>query len=60
MGRFPMVTLDSVDMRILDKDASQSLAQIAGQVHLSQNACWHRILDGEDQAHHGHSTQTPG
>ena len=51
MGQFPMVTLDSVDMRILDclqKDASQSLAQIAGQVHLSQNACWHRIHRLED------------
>jgi len=46
-----MVTLDSVDVRILDclqRDASQSLAKISGQVHLSQNACWHRIHRLED------------
>ena len=41
-----MVTLDGVDLRILDclqNNASQSLAEIAPQVHLSQNACWNRI-----------------
>ena len=46
------MTLDSVDIRILDSlqtDASQSLAKIAGQVHLSQNACWHRIHRLEDE-----------
>lgn len=46
-----MAMLDSVDIRILDclqTDASQSLARIAGQVHLSQNACWHRIHRLED------------
>src|ERR1700692_2111023 len=43
---FPMAGLDSTDCRILQSlqvDASQSLADIAKQVNLSPNACWHRI-----------------
>jgi Lrp/AsnC family transcriptional regulator len=52
MGNLHMATLDSTDIRILQclqVDASRSLADIAGQVHLSQNACWHRIrqLEGK-------------
>jgi Lrp/AsnC family transcriptional regulator len=41
-----MAGLDSTDCRILQSlqiDASQSLADIAKQVNLSPNACWHRI-----------------
>jgi Lrp/AsnC family transcriptional regulator len=41
-----MAGLDSTDCRILQSlqvDASQSLADIARQVNLSPNACWHRI-----------------
>jgi len=41
-----MAGLDSMDCRILESlqtDASQSLADIATQVNLSPNACWHRI-----------------
>lgn len=41
-----MAGLDSTDCRILQSlqaDASQSLAEIAKQVNLSPNACWHRI-----------------
>lgn len=39
-------TLDAFDLKILEllqADASQSIAEIAGQVNLSQNACWRRI-----------------
>ena len=45
-----MAGLDNTDCRILESlqaDASQSLAQIAEQVSLSQNACWHRIKNLE-------------
>lgn len=38
--------LDSIDVKLLDrvqKDASESLAQIAEGVGLSANACWKRI-----------------
>src|SRR6202162_1743413 len=45
-SNFPMAGLDSTDCRILQSlqaDASQSLAEIAKQVNLSPNACWHRI-----------------
>ena len=41
-----MATPDTTDCRILESlqmDASQSLADIARQVNLSPNACWHRI-----------------
>lgn len=41
-----MSTLDSQDITILgllQRDASRSLADIAAEVHLSQNACWRRI-----------------
>lgn len=41
-----MPDLDGTDLRILgllQEDASQSVAAMAEQVHLSTNACWHRI-----------------
>lgn len=41
-----MPDLDATDLRILDllqEDASQAVAAIAERVHLSTNACWHRI-----------------
>jgi Lrp/AsnC family transcriptional regulator len=47
----PIPALDSTDVRILQRlqdDASQSLAQIAECVHLSPNACWHRIKRMEE------------
>jgi Lrp/AsnC family transcriptional regulator len=47
----PIPDLDSTDVRILQclqDDASQSLAQIAECVHLSPNACWHRIKRMEE------------
>jgi len=46
-----MAGLDSTDCRILQSlqtDASQSLADIAKQVNLSQNACWYRIKHLEE------------
>ncbi|MGC2461866.1 MAG: Lrp/AsnC family transcriptional regulator [Steroidobacteraceae bacterium] len=45
------MTLDGTDLRILglvQNDASQSLAEIAEQVHLSPNACWRRIRQLEE------------
>jgi Lrp/AsnC family transcriptional regulator len=45
------MTLDGTDLRILglvQNDASQSLAEIAQQVHLSPNACWRRIRQLEE------------
>ncbi len=47
-----MTGLDSTDCRILQSlqiDASQSLADIAKQVNLSPNACWHRIRHLEQE-----------
>lgn len=47
-----MAGLDSTDCRILQSlqvDASQSLADIAKQVNLSPNACWHRIKHLEEE-----------
>lgn len=41
-----MVDFDFIDLRILDalqRDASQSIEQIAQAVGLSQNPCWRRI-----------------
>lgn len=38
--------LDNIDrdiLRLLQKDASLSVDDISGQVHLSRNACWRRI-----------------
>src|SRR6185312_3294225 len=46
VGKFPMPELDDTDLRILgflQEDAAQSVAAIAERVHLSTNACWHRI-----------------
>ncbi|MGB8601135.1 MAG: Lrp/AsnC family transcriptional regulator [Rhizomicrobium sp.] len=46
------VKLDSIDIRILNalqSDASQSVAVIAEDVALSQNACWRRIKRLEDE-----------
>jgi Lrp/AsnC family transcriptional regulator len=46
-----MPDLDGTDLRILallQADASQSVAAMAEQVHLSTNACWHRIKRLED------------
>ena len=51
MRNSPIPDLDSTDVRILQRlqdDASQSLAQIAECVHLSPNACWHRIKRMEE------------
>jgi len=44
--------LDSIDihiLRLLQRDASRSIGDIANSVHLSQNACWRRIkrLEGD-------------
>jgi len=44
--------LDSIDihiLRLLQRDASRSIGDIANTVHLSQNACWRRIkrLEGD-------------
>ena len=47
-----MIALDMVDSKILDllqTDASRSIAEIADQVHLSQNACWRRIKRLEEE-----------
>ncbi len=35
-------------LRLLQRDASLSIAEIADSVHLSQNACWRRIKRLED------------
>lgn len=46
-----MAALDAIDIRILgvlQEDASRSIAEIADQVHLSQNACWRRIRQLEE------------
>jgi len=46
-----MAALDPIDLKILDllqTDASQSIAEIADRVHLSQNACWRRIKQLEE------------
>ena len=46
-----MAQLDGIDLKILDlvqNDASRSIAEIAEQVHLSQNACWRRIRQLEE------------
>src|SRR5262252_7664145 len=46
-----MPDLDAIDIRILgvlQEDASHSIAEIAEQVHLSQNACWRRIRQLEE------------
>jgi Lrp/AsnC family transcriptional regulator len=43
---------DGIDLKILDllqNDASLSIAEIADRVHLSQNACWRRIKQLEDE-----------
>ncbi|SRR5258708_2130152 len=40
------VELDDTDVRILQAlqiDASQSIAELSEQIHLSSNACWRRI-----------------
>ena len=47
-----MAQLDGIDIKILDllqNDASQSIADIAERVHLSQNACWRRIRQLEEE-----------
>src|SRR6266853_6557451 len=47
-----MAQLDGIDVKILDllqNDASQSIADIAERVHLSQNACWRRIKQLEEE-----------
>ena len=46
-----MTALDPIDLKILallQTDASQSIAEIADRVHLSQNACWRRIKQLEE------------
>ena len=43
--------IDSIDVKILEclqADCSQSIAEIADRVHLSQNACWRRIKQLEE------------
>ena len=47
-----MTELDTIDVKILDllqTDASLPIAEIAGRVHLSQNACWRRIKQLEER-----------
>ena len=47
-----MAGFDSIDLRILDvvqNDASLPIAEIADRVNLSQNACWRRIKQLEDE-----------
>src|SRR5258708_37380689 len=47
-----MGELDGIDVKILDllqNDSSQSIAEIAERVHLSQNACWRRIKQLEEE-----------
>ena len=47
-----MAQRDGIDIKILDllqNDASQSIVEIAERVHLSQNACWRRIRQLEEQ-----------
>ena len=46
-----MAALDAIDVKILDllqDDASRSIAEISEQVHLSQNACWRRVRQLEE------------
>lgn len=48
----PKIRLDAADLRILaslQEDASRSIADIADRIHLSANACWHRIKKMEDE-----------
>ena len=43
--------IDSFDVKILEclqTDCSQSIAEIADRIHLSQNACWRRIKQLEE------------
>src|SRR5207245_1718239 len=52
LGNFPTMQLDNPDLailRLLQRDASMSIAQIADSVNLSQNACWRRIKRMEDE-----------
>jgi Lrp/AsnC family transcriptional regulator len=52
MGYYSMTPLDSIDigiLTVLQKDASRSIAEIAEDVHLSQNACWRRIKRLEEE-----------
>jgi Lrp/AsnC family transcriptional regulator len=47
-----MAAYDPTDLRILDilqNDASLPIAEIADRVNLSQNACWRRIKQLEEQ-----------
>src|SRR5215470_12803228 len=47
-----MTALDAINVKILEllqADASQSIADIAERVHLSQNACWRRIKQLEEE-----------
>ena len=47
-----MAPCDGIDLKILDlvqNDASLSIAEIAERVHLSQNACWRRIKQLEEE-----------
>jgi len=46
-----MADVDETDLqilRLLQRDAALSIAEIADSVHLSQNACWRRIKRLED------------
>src|ERR1035438_7373085 len=48
--------LDKIDLKILDlmqKDAKKSAAQIGEAVNLSQNACWRRINQLEEEGYIG-------
>src|SRR3954464_14269668 len=47
-----MPACDQMDLRILDilqNDASLPITEIADRVHLSQNACWRRIKQLEEE-----------
>ena len=46
--------LDGIDLRILailQENAERSIGQIAETIHLSQNACWRRFRQLEEQGY---------
>lgn len=46
--------LDGIDLRILEilqENAERSISEIADTIHLSQNACWRRIRQLEEQGY---------
>lgn len=46
---FPLITSkDAEILRHLQRDASQSIEELAAKVHLSRNACWRRVKNLEE------------